>query len=92
MMEANELESARAQIEDIDRQMAELFERRMRCSDAIASYKRRNGIPVSDPGREKLLEEKNVKYIENEAYRPYYVDFLRSVIGISRRYQIDISS
>lgn len=90
-MEENELESARVRIEEIDRQMAGLFEQRMRCSAAIASYKRKKGIPVSDPGREKALEDKNVKYIEDERFRPYYVDFLRSVIGISRRYQIDIS-
>ena len=87
-----ELESARAQIEDIDRQMAELFERRMKCSEEIAAYKKKNGIPVSDPGREKALEDRNEKYIGKEAIRSYYRDFLKSVIGISRQYQNDILS
>ena len=88
----NGLESAREQIEDIDRQMAALFERRMKCAHAIAAYKKENGLPIYDPVREKSLEEKNEKYIEDGVLVPYYRDFLRSLIGISKQYQNDIMS
>ena len=87
----NELEKARKEIEEIDRQMAELFERRMEMSALIGAYKAENGLPVRDPEREKKLTEKNLSYIENGDLTPYYAWFLKNVIELSCEYQRKIT-
>lgn len=81
------LNSAREEIEKIDRQMAELFEQRMGCSARIAEYKSENGMPILDEGREKVLIEKNEVYVGNEDLRPFYRQFLHGVLDISKQYQ-----
>ncbi len=83
----DELTKAREEINIIDREMAELFERRMKASGKIAEYKMKNGLPVYDPVREKVLIEKNSDYIKEDIFREYYVNFLMSVMDISKKYQ-----
>ena len=79
----NDLENARKEIEQIDRELAELFERRMEMSALIGKYKAENGLPVRDPDRERMLTEKNLSYLKNAELQPYYADFLRKVIDLS---------
>lgn len=83
----SELSDARVMIEEIDKEMADLFEKRMKCSKSIAAYKSSNGIPILDTGREKELLERNEKYIDNTEVRPYYRQFMQSVMDISKLYQ-----
>lgn len=83
----NELTEARARIEEIDKEMAALFEKRMKCSENIAAYKSRNGIPILDTGREQELLERNEKYVENTDLWPYYRQFMQTVMDISKQYQ-----
>jgi len=82
-----ELENARKEIENIDRKMAELFERRMDISGLIGEYKRKNSLPIRDAEREHTLTEKNLSYIVNDELKPYYVEFLRKIMELSRKYQ-----
>lgn len=86
-IEMNELETARKEIESIDTEMAELFERRMELSAVIGEYKAGNGLPVRDPEREKKLTERNLSHIKNGDLKPYYVEFLGKTIELSREYQ-----
>ena len=81
------LSSSRQEIERIDKQMAELFEQRMQCSGRIAEYKSENGIPILDEGREKALIEKNEAYIGAEELKPFYRQYMHSVLDISKQYQ-----
>ena len=81
------LTEARTKIEEIDRAMADLFVKRMGCSEEIAEYKRENGIPVLDTGREAALISKNEEYIESEGLKPFYRLFMKSVLDISKQYQ-----
>ncbi len=83
----NELENARKEIENIDRQLAELFERRMKMSAVIGEYKSRNALPLRDRTRERILTEKNLSYIENKDISPYYAEYLRKIIDLSCEYQ-----
>ena len=83
----NELEKIRNEIEMIDRQMAELFVRRMEMSARVGEYKAENALPVRDAERERKLTEKNLSYIENGDLQPYYAAFLRKVIDLSCEYQ-----
>ncbi|MBR2044208.1 MAG: chorismate mutase, partial [Clostridia bacterium] len=43
-----DLDKARQRINEIDRQMASLFEKRMDAVKRVASYKKEHGIPVDD--------------------------------------------
>ncbi len=81
------LEDARKTINDIDRQMAELFVRRMRAVETIADYKAKSGIPVLDEEREKQVITRNASYIEDDELRDYYIAFIRDTMRVSRTYQ-----
>ena len=83
----NDLEKARLDINEIDKEMAALFERRMAAAEKIAAHKIANGLSVKDEAREKALIEKNCRYISSSAIEPYYARFLRGVIDISCDYQ-----
>ena len=82
-----DISESRKNIEDIDRQMAALFEKRMQCSHEIAEYKKAKGIPVFDSSREKSLIEKNEAYIVDTELKPYYRQFMKDIMDISKQYQ-----
>ena len=83
----SELQEARDTINKIDREMARLFEQRMDAAKVVAQYKKENGMPIDDFVREKEIIERNSSYIENEEYRSYYVNFLKSNFKISKSLQ-----
>lgn len=82
-----ELERARKIINETDRQMAELFVKRMNAAKQVADYKRLHGMQVCDPQREAEVIERNSKLVENEDLKSYYVSFLQNNMEISKTYQ-----
>lgn len=82
-----DISEARVKIEQIDEQMARLFEERMECAKAIAQYKQSNGLPVKDIAREISLIEKNSNYIKDPNLVGYYKNFLQNTIDVSCNYQ-----
>ena len=83
----NSLDKARKNINEIDREMAELFVKRMRAVEKVLEYKRENGLPIFDADREKEIIERGESLIDDVAMREYYLDFLRSNMEISKKYQ-----
>ena len=83
----NELELAREIINEVDAQMAELFEKRMYASELVAKYKKEHGLSILDVAREKEVIRKNSKMIKNSVYEEYYAEFIKEVMRISRGYQ-----
>ena len=83
----NELEQARQEINEIDREMAVLFERRMKAAEAVAAYKATHGLPVFDGAREAEVIEKNAARIQNEALKPLYITFLQQLMALSKDHQ-----
>lgn len=81
------LEDNRKQINEIDKQMAQLFEKRMQVSKEIADYKRSHALPILDENREKIVIETNSKYINNPIVCEYYVNFLKNTMNLSKQYQ-----
>lgn len=77
----------RKQINEIDKSMAELFEKRMICAKKIAEYKKEHALPIFDQARELEVINNNSKYIKNDEIREYYVDFLQNTMNVSKRYQ-----
>lgn len=83
----NKLDEARKRINETDAKLAPLFEERMQAVEDVIAYKLENSLPVFDGAREDAVLKRGGALIENEAYRPYYLDFLRGVMRLSRQYQ-----
>ncbi|MEE0800828.1 MAG: prephenate dehydratase domain-containing protein [Gemmiger sp.] len=83
----DQLQEARARIDEIDARMAALFEERMHAVGQVAQYKARTGKAVFDAGREASLIARNTDRISDEALRPYYKEFLGGALSVSRAYQ-----
>lgn len=81
------LEQARREIDEADRQLAALFERRMAAVLAVAEYKKAHGLPIYDAAREAAVLEKSASYIQDPALRPYYIDHVRSRIEVAKQYE-----
>lgn len=82
-----EIEQARARINEIDQKMADLFCQRMRAVETIAQYKKERGLQPYDAEREKEVIRNASQYIDDEVLRQYYVSFLQSNMDISKKYQ-----
>lgn len=83
----DKLQQARQEIDAVDREMAQLFIRRMRAVEAVSDYKREHGLPIFDAAREDAVVAKNSARVEDDALRPYYIEFLRDTMKASRHYQ-----
>ena len=84
---ASKLEEARKIINEVDRQMVELFIQRMRAAELVYEYKRDMGLPILDQAREDAVIEQNAALVEDEVLRGYYVDYQKHLMGVSRAYQ-----
>ncbi len=82
-----DLTQAREIINEVDKEIAILFERRMDAARMVAEYKKERGLQVTDAQREEELIFRNSHLIDNEEYRQYYVSFLRETIEISKKFQ-----
>ena len=56
----NQLEQARMTIDSVDREMAELFCKRMKAVEQVALYKQEHGLPILNTKREQEVIEKNL--------------------------------
>ena len=79
----SELDQIRANINSIDEQMAQLFQKRMELSAQVAAYKKSRGLSIRDAARERELIERNSRNLADPDIGPYYVQFLRIVIDLS---------
>lgn len=89
-MNNDSLDKARKEINEIDRDIARLFERRMNAVRQVAEYKASVGMPVLDKEREALVIERGATMIENQTMRPYYIRFIKDCMAISRDYQEEL--
>lgn len=82
-----DLEEARKVIEETDKEMAELFERRMDAVRDVAKYKTERGLQVEDKARETALIREQSECIKDEELKPFYVQFLQNTMDVSKRWQ-----
>ncbi|WP_367924208.1 bifunctional chorismate mutase/prephenate dehydratase [uncultured Ruthenibacterium sp.] len=83
----DELLKARAVIDEVDAQMAELFCRRMDAVQSVAAYKKEKGLPVLDASREEAVVAKNLALLPKAEYSELYEDFVRHNMALSRAFQ-----
>jgi len=82
-----DIEKARKEINEVDREIARLFERRMAAVREVAEYKRERGLQIEDLNREKEVIERNSELVEDDELRQYFVNFLQMNMDISKQYQ-----
>lgn len=83
----NELEEARLGIASVDKDIAALFEERMRLVSKVLDYKKGNGLPILDARQEERVIANNISNISDPSVREYYVLFLRDMMKISKAFQ-----
>lgn len=83
----DELKQYRAEIDTIDRQLTELFRRRMAVVDRVGQYKLERGIPVLDPAREREVLAEKAAMVEDAADRADLTAMFENLMAISRRRQ-----
>jgi len=81
-----ELKKYRDEIDGIDKELTELFCRRMEAAKNIAAYKKENGMAVYDAGREAELLEK-IEKAAGEEMGDHARRLYASILNISRAYQ-----
>ncbi len=84
------LEEARKKINEIDQQMANLFEARMRAVEDVIQYKKEHHLPILDTNREQFVIAHNLQYIKEEKYKSSYQTFIQDLMATSRKYQNQI--
>lgn len=83
----DKLTEARQIINEVDQQVAKLFERRMEAVKMVAEYKIEKGLPIFDSSREAEVLKKNSAYIENDELVDYYLTFQQNMMDVSKSYQ-----
>ncbi len=83
----SKLDKAREIINEVDKEMADLFVKRMRAAEMVAEYKKERGLGIYDAVREEEVVRRNSALINDEELREFYVNFLRNNMEVSRSYQ-----
>ena len=83
----DELTKYRNEIDEIDKQINELFERRMDISKKIARCKKEQEIWILNAKREEEVIQKNLSYLKNKDYRFVLEGFFRNLMNLSKLIQ-----
>lgn len=83
----NELEQCRKDIDEIDKEIIALFEKRMDIAVKVAEYKKKNNIPIYNEERESQVIERNVENLKNEKYDLVARRFFINIMELSRSVQ-----
>ncbi len=81
-----DIKDYRDQLDALDAQLVELFCKRMEICGDVARWKKENGKPIFDRGRERD-KLNTVGELSKEEFEPYVRCMFRSLFGYSRSYQ-----
>lgn len=82
-----DLQESRKKIDEIDRQIVELFEKRMKLAIDIAEYKRSVGKPIYDAAREEEKLAALRELTQDEFNKKAVADIFKLIMSMSRRLQ-----
>lgn len=82
-----ELSDYRKEIDDIDKEMTYLFEKRMDVAVKVAKYKIRHKLPILNGARESEVIRKNVDRLKNKRYESFARKFFNHLMELSRALQ-----
>ena len=84
------LEEDRKQIDEIDAQLAVLFEKRFHIVKDVIDYKIENRLPILDSGREQEIIARNCARITDDDILHYFRRLYTDMLELSKEYQQDI--
>lgn len=85
-----DIKTIRKEIDNIDKEIAKLFEMRMKLVKDVIEYKISNNLPILDSSRENEVINKNIDFVDDE-YKKYYQEFIKNMLNISKEFQKDYS-
>ena len=81
-----DIKTIRKEIDNIDKEIAKLFEMRMKLVKDVIEYKISNNLPILDSSRENEVINKNLDFVDDE-YKKYYQEFIKNMLNISKEFQ-----
>lgn len=81
------LDELRKEIDEVDKKLVELFEKRMEIVIDVAKYKIENNLPVLNNSREEEVIKINLNYLKNRELESYLKDFFINLMDLSKNYQ-----
>ena len=82
-----ELNAIREQIDEVDKKIVELFEKRMELGKAVAQYKQQVGKPILDKQRERQKIEAMQALATNPSHKRAVSELFLQLMSLSRKYQ-----
>lgn len=79
-----DLKSLRAEIDDIDKQIVELIDKRMKVSLKVGELKKENNIPIFDAKRENEVIKEKIKLLENKELSGLIADIYNDIMHTSK--------
>jgi len=80
------MQALRAKINEIDKEIALLFNERFKVVKEIKAYKVKHNLPITDELREKAIIKDNLAYIDEE-FKQYFLTFYKTLISLSKESQ-----
>lgn len=87
----NKLEEAREIINQCDKELIDIFKKRMYAATLVAEYKKENNLPILDLKREEAIIEKNIQLLNNKELEEYYLEFFKTMLKVSKDYQTKLN-
>ncbi len=81
------IDEYRKTIDEIDKELINLFEKRLDTVENIVKYKQENNLKIYNKQRELEVLQKNLTRLQNPKYTDYASDFLTAMMDISKDYQ-----
>ena len=87
----SKLDDARLIINECDKELINIFKRRMSAVRLVAEYKKENNLPILDKNREDLIIEKNINLLNDKELEEYYLEFFKSLLKVSKDFQTKLN-
>jgi len=87
----SKLDDARLIINECDKELINIFKRRMSAARLVAEYKKENNLPILDKNREDLIIEKNINLLNDKELEKYYLEFFKSLLKVSKDFQTKLN-
>lgn len=84
------IDETRKRIDEIDSQIASLFEERLDLMEDVRAYKKAHGLPVLDTRREEEVLARSAERVKNPAYVELYRSLQESIMTLGKMRQVEL--
>lgn len=86
------LDRLRLEIDEIDKKIVVLFQRRMEIVSKVGAIKQENNLPILNAQREEDIIKKNIDYLNDKELGPYIEELYKRIMDLSKDYQAEKSN